>query len=256
MRPVCGSCVASQSTCVYEGPEEDHSSFDPASIAILQRLNQVLESVGDIPGIIKANVETVLKNTASPASRVDACSDSQGLNSDDITAPSRILSVESVLDWSILAGIVASGHILEALSDTKAGRGHASSLTCGADNVSGRNVELRRTTVDEKEIPRLVCQFLQHVHPVNPILDVDEIYSYTLRISETGVTWDGESCIVLIACALGCIAKPYDTMVTSPSETSTASSIESQAEELEIASAYFELARQRLGLLDQSLLAA
>ncbi|KAG5804342.1 hypothetical protein H9Q74_009886 [Fusarium xylarioides] len=263
VRPVCGSCVSSQSTCVYEGPEEDHSSFDPASIAILQRLNQVLESVGDIPGIIKANVEIALKNTAlppSPASRVvlgvDAFSDSEGLNSDDITAPSGILSVESVLGWPILAGIVAPGHILEALSDTKAGRGHASSLTCGADNVSGCNAELRRTTVDEKEIPRLVCQFLQHVHPVNPILDVDEISSYSLGISETGITWDGESCIVLIACALGCIAKPYDTMVTSPSETSTASSIESQAEELEIASAYFELARQRLGLLDQSLLAA
>ena len=60
----------------------------------------------------------------------------------------------------------------------------------------------------------------------------------------------------LIACALGCIAKPYDTMVTSPSETSTASSVESQGEDLEMVSAYFELARQRLGLLDQSLLAA
>lgn len=45
-------------------------------------------------------------------------------------------------------------------------------------------------------------------------------------------------------------------MVTSPSGPSAASSIESQGEELEMASAYFELARQRLGLLDQSLLAA
>ncbi|KAF5694924.1 hypothetical protein FDENT_736 [Fusarium denticulatum] len=241
VRPVCGSCVSSQSTCVYEGSEEDHSSFDPASIAILQRLNQVLESVEIIPG---------------PASRVDAFSDSQGLNSDDLTAPAGISSVESILEWPILAGIVAPSHILEALSDTKAGRGHASSLTGAAENVPGFNAELRRMAVDGKEVPRLVCQFLQHVHPVNPILDVDEIYSHSLRISETGITWDGESCIVLIACALGCIAKPYDTMVTSPSETSTASSVESQGEDLEMASAYFELARQRLGLLDQSLLAA
>lgn len=45
-------------------------------------------------------------------------------------------------------------------------------------------------------------------------------------------------------------------MVTSPSGSSAASSIQSQGEELEMASAYFELARQRLGLLDQSLLAA
>ncbi|KAF4437215.1 hypothetical protein FACUT_5869 [Fusarium acutatum] len=251
VRPVCGSCLSSQSTCVYEGSEEDHSS-----IAILHRLNQVLDSVGDIPGIVKANVETALKNAASPASHVDAFSDSQGLNSDDLTAPTGISSVESVLEWPTLAGIVAPSHILEALSDTKAGRGHASSLTCGADNVPGFNTELRPISVDEKEIPRLVCQFLQHVHPVNPILDVDEIYSHSLRISKTGITWDGDSCIVLIACALGCIAKPYDTMVTSPSGTSTASSIESQGEELEMASAYFGLARQRLGLLDQSLLAA
>jgi hypothetical protein len=60
----------------------------------------------------------------------------------------------------------------------------------------------------------------------------------------------------LIACALGCLAKPYDAMVTSPSETSPGSSLESQSEELETARAYFDLARQRLGLLDQSLLAA
>ncbi|PNP78614.1 hypothetical protein FNYG_07960 [Fusarium nygamai] len=231
-------------------------TFDPASIAILQRLNQVLESVGDIPGIIKTNVETALKNTANPAARVDAFSDSQGLNADDLTAPTGISSVESVLDWPILAGIVDPGHILEALSDTKAGRGHASSLTSGTDNVLGFNAGRRPIAMNEKEIPRLVQQFLQHVHPVNPILDVDEIYSHSLRISETGITWDGESCIVLIACALGCIAKPYDTMVTSPSETSTTSSIESQGEELEMANAYFELARQRLGLLDQGLLAA
>ncbi|KAF5626783.1 3-isopropylmalate dehydrogenase [Fusarium tjaetaba] len=235
VRPVCGSCVSSQSTCVYESSGEDHSSFDPASIAILQRLNQVLESVGDIPGIIKANVETALKNAASPASRVDAFSDSQGLNADDLTAPTGISSVESVLNWPILAGIVDPGYILQALSDTRAGLDHAS-LSCEADTVSGINAE--------------------HVHPVNPILDVNEIYSHSLRISETGIKWDGESCIVLIACALGCMAKPYDTMVTSPSETSTASSIESQVEELEMASAYFELARQRLGMLDQSLLAA
>ncbi|CVL08635.1 uncharacterized protein FMAN_06899 [Fusarium mangiferae] len=234
--------------------------FDPASIAILQRLNQVLESVGDIPGIIKANVETALKNTASPASRVvagvDSFSDSQGLSSDDLTAPTVILSVESVLEWPILAGIVDPSHILEALSDTKAGRGHASSLTCGTDSSPDFNTGLTPIAVDEKGIPRLVCQFLQHVHPVNPILDVDEIYSHSLRFSETGITWDGESCIVLIACALGCIAKPYNTMVTSPSGPSAASSIESQGEELEMASAYFELARQRLSLLDQSLLAA
>nr|RBQ99023.1 hypothetical protein FVER53263_03341 [Fusarium verticillioides] len=119
-----------------------------------------------------------------------------------------------------------------------------------------RNADVRPAAVDEKEIPRLVRQFLQHVHPVNPILDVDEIYSHSLRISETRITWDGESCIVLIACALGCIAKPYDSMVTSPSDTLTASSVESQGEGLKMASAYFELARQSLGMLDQSLLTA
>ncbi|KAG9503420.1 hypothetical protein J7337_006265 [Fusarium musae] len=45
-------------------------------------------------------------------------------------------------------------------------------------------------------------------------------------------------------------------MVTSPSDTLTAPSVESQGEGLKMASAYFELARQSLGMLDQSLLAA
>ncbi|KAH7165013.1 hypothetical protein DER46DRAFT_637103 [Fusarium sp. MPI-SDFR-AT-0072] len=263
VRPVCGSCMASQSTCVYEGPEEDHSSFDPASIAILERLNQVLESVGEIPGLIKTSVETAVKNTAlppSPASRithgVDAFSDGHELSSDDLIAPAAILSVESVLSWPILAGIAAPNHILGALSDTGADGGHAASLSNRTDNLFTANTAPITNRGDEKEIPGLVRQFLQHVHPVNPILDVDAIYSHSLRVSETGITWDGESCIVLIACALGCIAKPYDAMVTSPSETSTGSSLESQSEELETARAYFELARQRLGLLDQSLLAA
>ncbi|KAL5623748.1 hypothetical protein FOBRF1_002998 [Fusarium oxysporum] len=262
VRPVCGSCIASQSTCVYEGSEGDHSSFDPASIAILERLNQVLESVEDIPGLIKTSVETAVKNTAlppGPVSRIaegfDAFSDGRELSSDDLTAPTAILSIESVLSWPILAGSVAPTHILDALPDTKANGGHGL-MNNGTGSPSVSNARLTRITVDEKDIPRLVRQFLQHVHPINPILDIDTINSDSLRISETSVTWDGESCIVLIACALGCIAKPYDAMVTSPSETSTGSSLCDSSEELETARAYFELARQRLGLLDQSLLAA
>lgn len=184
-------------------PLTDSCRFDPASIAILERLNQVLESVEDIPGLIKTSVETAVKNTAlppGPVSRItegfDAFSDGQELSSDDLTAPTAILSVESVLAWPILAGSVAPTHILDAHPDTKANGGHAS-MNNGTGSPSVSNAKLRRITVGEKDIPRLVRQFLQHVHPMNPILDVDTISSDSLRISETGVTWDGESCVVV-----------------------------------------------------------
>jgi hypothetical protein len=182
----------------------DSPRFDPASIAILERLNQVLESVGEIPDVIRKNVETAVKNNAlppNPALRVtenfDAFSDGQELNSDDLTAPAGILRVESILAWPILAGIVAPNYILEALSDTKAHRGNASFLNSGTDNPPAASAAVTPLEVDEKDIPRLVRQFLQHVHPVNPILDVDAIYADSLRISETGITCDGESCIVV-----------------------------------------------------------
>ncbi|CAG1977998.1 unnamed protein product [Fusarium graminearum] len=241
VRPVCGSCMASHSTCVYEGAEEDHSSFDPASIAILDRLNQVLESVEELPGIIKT-MNDIASQSKPPTPRGDSFSYGQELSSDDLTTPPAIMSVESVLGWPILAGCIPPNHILEALSDAKTDLEYGASLS---------------SEVDEKEMPRLVRHFLAHVHPVNPILDVDTVYSHSLRISETGIGWDGASCIVLIACALGCLGKPYDTTVTTPLDTSTArSSLESQGEDLVRAKAYFNLARQRLGLVDQGLIAA
>lgn len=114
----------------------------------------------------------------------------------------------------------------------------------------------------------LIDRFLQNVHTKNPILDVEALIKHGRYCAEFGPGWDARSCLVLMTCALGAVAKPFGGTMppnagvyTSPNEPyaygqQPISSAAYCAEELEQGEACFTQACRRLGSLKYSLLGA
>lgn len=101
--------------------------------------------------------------------------------------------------------------------------------------------------IDERDVQELVQDFLRNVHIKNPILDRAELLGMARIVAEDGFQWGAQSCLVLIACALGSISSAWEVAVPAESDTSLDDKY-SHA----LADAYYTAARKRLGLLETS----
>lgn len=117
---------------------------------------------------------------------------------------------------------------------------------------------------DDEQIPSLIDRFLQNVHTKNPILDVESLVKHGRRCADHGIGWDGWSCLVLLACALGSVAKPFGGFISmngpptiaGRTRRPSASSARLFANELQQGDSCFTLACRRLGSLKYSMLGA
>ena len=122
------------------------------------------------------------------------------------------------------------------------------------------------TPPDDERIPGLVDSFLQNVHTKNPILHVEPLVKHARHCAQHGIGWDAWSCLILLACALGSVAKPFDTAAPvgpfmRPEAIALASapppsSVRIFAKELHQAESCFVLACRRLGSLKHTMLGA
>lgn len=175
--------------------------FDPASLAILDRINHVvslLETqsqeavVNDGPSASGSSHAPHHSSIPTPA---DSTRSTSNLSDEDILLafdvpdfPSSINNCESILHWPVFEGLVPDIHsfILD-LDDTGAGRG---------DRVVEARGSLGRG-VQEDDFISLSKRFLAYVHVKNPILDVSDYKNQVRIAAENGPRWDGQSCLVV-----------------------------------------------------------
>lgn len=175
---------------------------------------------------------------------------------DFLQIPQHPASADTVLRWEIFEDKFPANALISSLFKP--------SLADTADDLIA--APSRLTPLDEENIPSLVDKFLQNVHTKNPILDVEALVKHGRRCADQGIGWDGRSCLVLLACALGSVVKPFDTPIpqspdvyrctVDPMRGSAASSSAMYAKELQQADSCFALACRRLGSLKYSLLGA
>lgn len=171
------------------------------------------------------------------------------------------MSADTVLQWEVFNGKYGQNSLIGTLFQPRDGQG--SNKSHGVDEVV-RTTGLRPP--DDERIPSLIDSFLQNVHTKNPILDVESLVKHGRKCTEQGIGWDGSSCLVLLACALGSVAKPFDTSITkrtvvpprniSLPSLSTSGSSHVYAAELQQAESCFALACRRLGLLRHTMVGA
>ncbi|KAK4903972.1 hypothetical protein LTR49_026497 [Elasticomyces elasticus] len=114
----------------------------------------------------------------------------------------------------------------------------------------------------EENVPALVESFLRNVHTKNPFLDADQLVRKARLVAGNGLGWDGWSCLVLLAAALGRIARPFEAVAAVPASPidgdrrniTWGSDMSRTAEGLNSAEGYFVLACRRPGGLKHCLL--
>ncbi len=175
---------------------------------------------------------------------------------DFLQIPQHPASADTVLRWEIFEDRFPANALISSLFQPN--------LADTTDDLI--TAPSRLTPLDEENIPSLVDKFLQNVHTKNPILDVEALVKHGRRCADQGIGWDGRSCLVLLACALGSVVKPFDKPIPQTSNVyrgaddlmrgPAASSSRMYAKELQQADSCFALACRRLGSLKYSLLGA
>ena len=176
---------------------------------------------------------------------------------DFLQIPPPRASADTVLEWEVFQGKYERNALIGILLDANSYSENSVDGALGSSSVGGFASTTSLKQLDDERIPSLIDSFLQNVHTKNPILDVESLVKHGRRCAVSGVGWDSLSCLVLFACALGSVAKPFSTSTTQqqvPTSSSMNSSIRVFAAELQQAETCFTLACRRLGSLKPTVL--
>lgn len=243
---------------------------------MVRRMDQIQRSVDDVNATVGGGgvfhprlteSETIHSNQSSPhTADIGAATER---SRDYLQIPPHKTSSDTVLTWPIFEHKYPSNHLIQVLF-----RPSTSLADCSAPTNRVESQEETYTVAgglrppEDERIPALVDNFLQNVHTKNPVLDVETLVLRGRLSAERGLGWDAWSCLVLVVCALGCVAKPFEIASpnaegfgqSQPSESllvaTATSSAQLFAKEIQAAESCFVLACRRLGLLRHTLLGA
>ncbi|KAJ0413895.1 hypothetical protein BJY00DRAFT_319324 [Aspergillus carlsbadensis] len=235
-KPRCSFCEETGAECVSD--PAGLSSFDPASIAILERLDGLdrkIEALKEAGGPAREGIEGpgtagnqspgISHGTVRPAQQVQAQVQVQvPLVESSSLLPGRL---ETVLAWPIFQESTS-------ISPLPTSR---ELLTPGTRPPFTPRIilgdELNASTTQEH-----LQSFLDNVLIKNPVLEETYIRRLVRRISLEGPGWDAESCLALLVCANGAITRPFG----SPSLS---------GDEIQVSSgrALFTAAQKRIGII-------
>ena len=270
-RPSCSICSSSGVSCEYIESNVVKLTLESATESLLERLDGLQHSLDrlkyenltsnhHLPLPRDDSLHSNISPTTSPPFSADA--PLLEPSKDFLQIPPHRASADTVLTWDVFEAKYPINALTGVLfePDANAARDPASSAS-----VDGFSAGLLNPPDDER-IPALIDNFLQNVHTKNPILDVESLVMYSRRCAEHGVGWDAWSCLVLLACALGSVAKPFGSAApTSPllraesgelAHAPLPNSSQMFATELRQADACFVLACRRIGSLKPSMIAA
>lgn len=188
---------------------------------------------------------------------------------DFLRIPPHKASADTILQWDVFEGRHPPNALIGVLfRPDQTEDGVSPAAAAGQSPATGPDApaaSMGLTPPDDEQIPALVDRFLTNVYTKNPILDVERLVKHGRRCADRGVGWDGWSCLVLLACALGSVAKPFDRSLQLAKPTpgegkeeggAGMSSARLYAKELQQGESCFTLACRRLGSLKYSMLGA
>ena len=212
-------------------------SLESATSTLLERFDVLQKEMQDLKASLRKDEAITSPVTVDTRPR----SPSAEASRDFLQIPPHRASADTVLQWTVFEGKHPPNALIGALFSPD----HRDVADSGDLITTGIS------PIDEESIPALIDRFLQNVHTKNPILDVEALVKHGRRCADSGVGWDGSSCLVLMACALGAVAKPF-----SAGPVTEATSARLYAKELKTGDSCFTMACRRLGSLKYSMLAA
>ncbi|KAI1451721.1 vegetative cell wall protein gp1 [Annulohypoxylon moriforme] len=256
-RPVCGFCQKNQGQCIYpDGGPNDYSAFDPASLAILDRINHVVNlleagspagpaEVPQEPSPASLPIHTPVNATVANISQQPICEEDDLPRLDDPDFAASTCSCESILRWPIFRAVVPD--VRPFIFESNGGTNAFAEARGSEPGRLGRGVQ-------EDDFIPLSKKFLAYVHVKNPILDLADFRAHVKEASENGLRWNSQSCLVLIACALACLSSPFRRDVATNGTPDSNKSLSVVSVDQATASSYYLAAKKRLGLLEPSII--
>ncbi|GFF28349.1 transcriptional activator protein acu-15 [Aspergillus udagawae] len=276
-KPCCSVCKSSGSTCEYPEKGAENLTLELATRTLLEKLDQLREEISDLKGTVHGGdsdegqaqagrlgppMPRSVQKESNTATTLP-CLESSG---DFLQIPPCKMSADTVLTWEIFGGKYSRDTLIGVLFQSK--KANSSSSTQRNSKMVSADEAAPTSGLqppDDERIPFLIDNFLQNVHTKNPILDVESLVQHGRKCAAHGIGWDGLSCLVLLACALGALAKPFDCPSAAQQSALPCASVNSSpgsrsthvyAQNLQQADAYFTLACRRLGSLKHTLLGA
>ncbi|KAF4980636.1 hypothetical protein FZEAL_3385 [Fusarium zealandicum] len=217
-KPTCSYCLSVGATCIQS--PADLSAFDPASLKILERLDELERllrepqsdrAIGTGAALAGSRPEQGQNADETPVMRLPSASSTPaGAIQDPNDIPLRSIlpeKIESLFLWSVLAQPATHAHIpLDCFEP-------AYSCSPGTSSLGGL------LDVDTQGLKVLLDNFFIHVHCKNPILEEAEIRHLVTSTLLEGIDWSPNSCLALIICALGKIATPLGPSVQAKPDT-------------------------------------
>ncbi|QMW45584.1 hypothetical protein G4B11_009039 [Aspergillus flavus] len=254
-RPACGFCQHNGMNCVYiergEPTKEDRDLGE-----VIERLDNLAYAVENIHSyLLSTGTPTSSGRPAAPqqtGGQLDIPVEDTEPYKDYLQIPSSRGSADTVLTWPIFRGRFRENALITTLFQSSHG--------AESSAVETWVVPDGFQPTDEERIPALVDRFIQNVHTKNPILDLEALIRWGRHAAEFGLRWDAQSCLVLLACALGCVSQAFTLSMKAPGQderTTHASEEKSSfASGLKEGETFFVMACRRIGLLRYSVLGA
>lgn len=218
LKPSCSFCLKSGAQCIQSS--SDLSSFDPASLRILDRLDE-LERL-----MLRSSTSSfVAESRPSLGVQKDVYEAAAVQHQSGVVLPQ---SINEILRWDELSGIVEELGLSARDSRNNMRSQRATALS-----------DSREVEISAQEASNYLDSFLDNVHVKNPILDEIETQQLISRYSRNIYDLSGESCLALLICALGAISNNFKTeRIVSPG-----------SQRYSAATSYFYAAQKRIGPL-------
>ncbi|CAF3565416.1 unnamed protein product [Fusarium graminearum] len=233
LKPACSYCLSVGANCIQS--PVDLSAFDPASLKILERLDELerlLRDTRDNDSHSEPAVSVVQANSHVQELPPVAESSVEELDPSPMSdIPLRSIlpeKMESLLLWSVLSRDMSAHATLQNDAPQP-----SPSYSPGCNSLADI------ADLDTQGVKALLDNFFAHVHCKNPILEEAAARRVVLNVVIEGIDWSPGSCLTLIICALGKIATSLDaTFHLRPDSTQY---LEAQA--------LFQAAQKRIGTL-------
>ncbi|GJN83054.1 hypothetical protein PLIIFM63780_006600 [Purpureocillium lilacinum] len=258
-RPTCAGCARLGCECVYpKPPRYGADSPEQVSPQVTQLLQEILKRLpSTVPSDLDQQAITPQASLGRSAGIAEPITyDTSGRSFSTQRCPSpnpgdsvvgvspAFTSLDHMFQWPLLSvsggDQFMPGNILAA--DHLQAPPQAGSPSAGVPLLDG------------EEITALLTRFLRLVHVMNPVLDCTTLMTYGRAVAELGPQWDAKTCL-LLAAALGAIARPFGPGAETPSSLGSSASQQEDTQARKKAESYYQYAKRRFGVLGRSLTA-
>ncbi|KFZ24638.1 hypothetical protein V502_00887 [Pseudogymnoascus sp. VKM F-4520 (FW-2644)] len=212
-KPSCSFCASIGAEC--NSDPGSLSTFDPASIAIIERLDSLQRKLDSFSPVLPLDAAVQFNHGAE--------GDKNTHHNNRPLGNFLPETLDAILKWPVFQ------HLNLPVLRTASQCSPAS--LCSSTQSPSISDELHPAAYNQ-----WLDAFFRHDHGKNPILHEQSTRRLVRKVCQEGVGWDSESCLVLLVCANGALACPLSSPAVSTDEFTSS-----------ISNALFAASLKRLG---------